>query len=75
MANVTLSIDDDLLRRCRAYAEARGVSLNALICELLERAVPVASGETADREMCKLMDDLRVSLKGKRRSRNGLYHV
>jgi plasmid stability protein len=75
MANVTLSIDDDVLRRCRAYAEAHGISLNALIRELLERAVPVSSDDAADQELNALMDDLKVSLRGKRWTRDELYDV
>ena len=31
MKNVTLAIDDDLLSKARALAEARGTTLNALI--------------------------------------------
>jgi len=39
MANVTLSIPDDLLKRGRSYAQARGTSLNALVRELLDETV------------------------------------
>lgn len=39
MANLTLSIDDDLLNRGRSYALARGTSLNTLVRELLDDAV------------------------------------
>ena len=39
MANVTLSIDDELLNRGRSYAQARGTSLNALVRKLLGDAV------------------------------------
>jgi len=39
MANVTLSIDDDLLKRGRNYARARGTSLNSLVRMLLTDAV------------------------------------
>ncbi|MEI6071690.1 MAG: DUF6364 family protein [Verrucomicrobiae bacterium] len=35
MANITLSIDEDLLNRSRSYARARGTSLNALVRSLL----------------------------------------
>lgn len=41
MANITLSIDDDLLNRSRAYAQARGTSLNALVRSLLSHAASV----------------------------------
>ena len=36
MANLTLSIDDELLARGRKYAAARGTSLNALVRKYLE---------------------------------------
>lgn len=39
MANVTLSIPDDLLKRGRSYAHSRGTSLNALVRELLDETV------------------------------------
>lgn len=38
MANVTLSIDDELLDRGRNYAASRGTSLNALLRQFLEEA-------------------------------------
>ncbi len=56
MANVTLSIDDDVLKRSREYARAHGVSLNAMIRDLLERAV---SAPSAEDELFALMDDLK----------------
>jgi predicted transcriptional regulator len=39
MKNVTLAIDDDLLMRGRALAEARGTTLNALIRDHLQAMV------------------------------------
>jgi hypothetical protein len=39
MSNVTLSIPDDLLKRGRSYAQARGTSLNALVRQLLDETV------------------------------------
>ncbi len=36
MANVTLTIPDDLLSKARKYAALKGKSLNALIREFLE---------------------------------------
>jgi len=37
MANLTLSLDDDVLRRARARAAANGTSVNHLVREYLER--------------------------------------
>ena len=39
MANLTLSIEDELLKRGRRYAQARGTSLNALVRKLLRDAI------------------------------------
>jgi len=39
MANITLSIPDDLLKNGRRYAQNRGTSLNALVRELLAEPV------------------------------------
>ncbi|MFV0526112.1 MAG: DUF6364 family protein [Acidimicrobiales bacterium] len=39
MANLTLSIDDDMLRRARERAAANGTSVNQLVREYLERLV------------------------------------
>ena len=38
-ANVTLSIDDELLNQGRRYAQARGTSLNSLVRKLLHDAI------------------------------------
>jgi Family of unknown function (DUF6364) len=44
MSNLTLAIDDQLLKRARSYAQSRGTTLNALVRSLLEREVrpPIA---------------------------------
>lgn len=41
MANITLSIDDELLNRGRAYARTRGTSLNTLVRKLLTETISV----------------------------------
>lgn len=35
MSNLTLAVDDDLLRRAREYAQRHGTSVNALVRHLL----------------------------------------
>jgi antitoxin component of RelBE/YafQ-DinJ toxin-antitoxin module len=72
MANVTVSIDDEVLKRTREYAAAHGLSLNALIRVLLERTV---SSPSADDELFALMDKLKADSKGKRWTRDELYDV
>jgi len=63
MANLTLSIDDDVLHHGREYARVHGISLNALVRQLLERAVlPAQAG--AVEELFGLMDGLRADSKG-----------
>ena len=47
MTNLTLSVDDDVLRRARIRALQRGTSVNALVREYLERLAgtsPAAEG-------------------------------
>jgi len=44
MANITLSIDEELLSSGRRYAQARGTSLNSLVRELLRNTVCAPDG-------------------------------
>lgn len=39
MANLTLSVDDELLKQCRLYAVQHDTSVNALVREYLESLV------------------------------------
>jgi len=39
MATITLEIDEQLLEQGRNYAQSNGVSFNALVIALIERAV------------------------------------
>jgi plasmid stability protein len=54
MANVTLSLSDDLVRAGREYAERHGTSLNALIRELLEKTVSPAEGVWPDEFLARI---------------------
>jgi hypothetical protein len=56
MANLTLSIDDELLSRGRSYARARGTSLNSLVRKLLIDAV-----STPDASVDSMIERLRQS--------------
>ncbi len=52
MANLTIAVDDELLRAAKACALAPGTTVNALLCEYLEthagmRARQVAAAEDA----------------------------
>jgi hypothetical protein len=39
MKNITLAMDEKLLERCRAYAERKGTTLNALVREQLAAVI------------------------------------
>jgi len=64
MANLTLSVDDDLLKQSRLYAVRHDTSVNALVREFLESLVAKArDAEQAERikavaEMNRLSDQL-----------------
>ena len=54
--NLTISLDDDLLRKARAHASRRGLSLQALIREHLRALVGLQPAEDAARELLDLME-------------------
>jgi plasmid stability protein len=47
MANLTFTVDDDLLRRARARAVEQGTSVNAVLREELSRYVEASGGDRA----------------------------
>jgi hypothetical protein len=56
MANITLSIDDELLNRGRSYARERGTSLNSLVRKLLVDAV-----SSPDASVDSIIERLKLS--------------
>jgi len=72
MANVTMSIDDDLLKKSRQYASRRNTSLNALIRQLLKKTVDSDSQEWLN-ECISLMDQVDSNSKGKKWTRSDLH--
>lgn len=59
MANLTLSIDDELLRRARRYAAQRDTSVNRLVRDHLERlTLDREQRLTEAREFVRLSDEL-----------------
>ena len=75
MRNVTLSLEDKDLEDARRYARERGISLNALIRQLLKRTIRSSSGNWMD-DTFKLMDRARQKrLKVKPWKREDLYDV
>ena len=74
MPNVTISLDEDLLKAGRQYAKKHNTSVNALIRKLLEQTVKSQSKDWLD-ECFKLMDQAEVNSQGKQWKRENLYDV
>jgi hypothetical protein len=71
MANLTLSIDKELLKRGRSYAQSRGTSLNALVRNLLSDAI--SSTDAAVDAMIERLKQSSGDSKGLKISREELY--
>ncbi len=74
MPNITISLDEDLIKSGRQYAEAHKTSLNAIIRSLLEQAVNLQSNEWLE-EGFRLMDQSGSDSKGRIWKREDLYDV
>ena len=72
MKNITLALDEETLDAGRTYAQRHQTTLNALIRDLLVKAV-VVDRQTALREMYRLMDAHPGNSTGKRWTREDLY--
>jgi len=74
MANITISIDEALLKAGRKYAEKHQTSINGLIRKLLEETVESQSKDWLQ-ECFDLMDRAKGNSRGKRWKREELYDV
>ncbi len=72
MPNVTISINEKLLKKSREYARKKNTSLNAMIRKLLEQTVESHSGLWLD-ECFTNMDKVKVNSRGKKWKREDLY--
>ena len=72
MKNITLALDERTLEAGRAYARRHDTTLNALVRDLLERAV-VTDRQAAVVEMFRLMDQYPGRSGGRRWTREDLY--
>ena len=72
MPNITISLDKDLLKSGRCYAEKHQTSINALIRKLLEQTVKSDSDNWLE-ECFNLMDRTNANSKGQTWSREELY--
>lgn len=77
MANVTIAVDDDTLRRVRIHALENGTSLNAIVRGYLERLVGVDPTKEAGERIVALAEQARASSGPEGRSwrRDELYDV
>ena len=73
MSNVTISIQDDLLKVSREYARSHRQSLNGLIRALLERTVRRSGKENWLKGTFRLMDRAQADSRGKTWRREELY--
>ena len=73
MKNVTISINEDLLKAGRKYAEEHHVSLNALLRQLLAKAVLKSTKKEWLAESFAIMDKAKGNSKGKKWNREDLY--
>lgn len=72
MPNITLSVDKDLLKKGRKYAQKKGKSLNSLIRELLTKEVEGKNSEWLD-QFFELMDKANANSKGRKWNREEIY--
>ena len=74
MANLTIAIEDDLLKRARIRALEQGRSINALLREYLESfAGKTTVHEQAVRALNEIADSAESGSGGRRWSREDLY--
>ena len=74
MPNITISIEEQLLKSGRRYAEKHQTSINALIRNLLEQTVKTDSTQWIE-ECFALMDRANARSLGARWKREELYDV
>lgn len=74
MPNVTISLNENLLKLGKKYVEKHNTSLNALIRKLLEETVKYQSTDWID-ECFNLMDKTKSNSQGRKWKREDLYDV
>ena len=74
MPNITISLDEDLLKSGRRYAEEHQISMNAMIRKLLEQTVRVQSEDWLE-ECFNLMDRAKGNSEGRKWKREDLYNA
>jgi len=74
MPNITISLDEKLLKTGREYAKRHHTSMNALIRKMLEQTVGAHLSYGIE-ECFQLMDRTGVNSRGKHWNRSDLYDV
>lgn len=74
MANVTLSIEDDLLQESRKYAQKHNMSLNGLIRDFLKKMTR-KDNPNWPKNFFALADRCKGNSKGAKWKREDLYRV
>lgn len=74
MPNITISLNEDLLKSGRRYAEKHQTSVNALIRKFLEQTVRSDSNDWIE-ECFSLMDRAKANSGGRRWEREDIYDV
>ena len=74
MKNITIALDEEVIKAGRAYAQKHNISLNGLIRTLLEQTVMPTSKDWLG-ECFKLMDQAQVHSRGGQWKREDIYRV
>ena len=74
MKNVTLSMDEELIRKGRQYAARHSTTLNSLIRDLLRKTVQLDSENWVD-SLIEKLSKIEGHSEGKRWTREDLYDV
>ncbi len=74
MKNITLAMEEDIIKAGRRYAKAHNTTLNTLIRSLLVKTV-VPSSRNWLTETFDLMDKTKGNSRGKRWTREDLHRV
>jgi plasmid stability protein len=75
MTNVTLSVDDQVLRRARIRALQQGTSVNALIRDYLERIAGESPAAAGIAEFLDIAAQARAASGGRSWTRDELYDI
>jgi len=74
MTNLTIAIDEQVLKKARMRALEEGVSINALLREYLEKYTETNKQyQQATQEILKIAKESKASSNGKHWSRDELY--